>query len=591
MAIPAGLPNPQPQRRTRKRTKILAAVLGLWAFAVCLRLIELQIIRSSYWRARVTDQNRAAIDIPAERGAIFDRNGDILAENVPTLTVYYRPVRTEPFETRLQTVLELRSFLGLGPGDMERITAALREDRPVVTLKRKIDTGREDEIRRLGLKNVFAMRESSRVYPQGLLAAQVLGGVKVDNSGAAGVEYKFDSLLSGTKGSQLALVDGRKREYHFEPLAEPSDGGDIVLTIDKTIQYFAQSALERAALEPCSSWGAAIVCRPATGEILALANWPDYDPNAYSEAAEASRPNRAVQHAFDPGSTFKIVTAAAALESRGASLTDLFDCSAGVIDTAGTPIRDHKAFGILSFPSVFIHSSNVGTIMIGRRVGTGPMYRAIRAFGFGERTGIELPAESAGIVHPPAEWSRRSIDSISIGYEISATPLQVLQAANIVANGGVRVPPRIIKNLPGAAGGGAEAPGSSAPILSTGTVDHLVEILERVVTEGTGESAAVRGYDIAGKTGTTQLLDPATRTFSTEKHLATFVGFVPAREPVLSIIVVLDAPRSDAYYGGQVAAPVFRDIAVRTLRYLGIPPQSSPVRSIIALGSPRGERP
>ncbi len=490
----------------------------------------------------------------------------------------------------MKIVLDLRAVLGLSPADMDRIEAALRTRSQVVTLKRRLDVGREEEIRRLGLKNVFARRESSRVYPQGLLAPQVLGGVKADDAGAAGIESKFESLLSGTNGRQLALRDAHRREYHFEPLSEPRDGTDIVLTIDKTIQYFAQSALERSALEHGSVWGAAIVSRPSTGEILGMASYPGYDPNAFSESTDAARPNRAVQHVFDPGSTFKIVTAAAALENRSAALTDVYDCSAGAIATAGTPIRDHKNFGILSFPSVFIHSSNVATIMIGRRTGTEKMYRAIRSFGFGEKTGIELPAESAGIVHPVNEWTRRSIDSISIGYEISVTPLQILQAANIVANRGLRVPPRIVKSLPGMSAG-PEAADGLAPVIGPGTVDHLVDILERVVSEGTGRSAALPGYDIAGKTGTTQLLDPLTRAFSMQKHLATFVGFVPARDPSLSIVVVLDAPRADEYYGGQVAAPVFREIALRTLRYLGIPPQPTRDRGIIARNVLGGDEP
>jgi cell division protein FtsI/penicillin-binding protein 2 len=591
MKIPASFPPPQPQRRARKRTKILAAVLGIWAFAVCLRLLELQIFESARLRAEVTKQNRSTVPIPAERGAIFDRNGDILAQNVPSLTIYYSPEMTETPEARLRYVRSLRTALNLAPSDLERVEPAVRAGRSVVILKRRIDVGREDEIRKLGLKNIYTARESSRVYPQGLLAPQVLGGVNVDNIGLAGVEHKFESLLSGTKGKQLALVDARQREYHLEPLTEPRDGGDIVLTIDKTIQYFAQRALERAAIDHGSAWGAVIVSRPGTGEILAMANWPDYDPNAYAESRDAAKPNRAVQHVFDPGSTFKIITAAAALESRSASLTDVFDCSAGAIASPGSPIRDHERFGILSFPGAIIHSSNVAAVMIGRRVGPGTMYRTIRAFGFGERTGIELPAESSGIVHSPDRWTRRSIDSISIGYEISVTPLQVLQAANIVANRGVLVPPRIVKSLPGSAGERTSLTGPAPSILSSGTVDHLVEILERVVSEGTGRTAAVLGYTIAGKTGTTQLLDPATGTFSTQKHLATFVGFVPAREPVLSMIIILDAPRSDEYYGGQVAAPVFREVAVRALRYLGIPPQAAPARSIIAMNAPRGDRP
>ena len=290
MTTPAGIPPPQPQRRTRKRTKILAAALAIWAFAVCLRLLELQIFESARLRADVAKQNQSTISIPAERGAIFDRNGDILAQNVPSLTIYYSPETTETPEARMRYIRSLQSVLNLAPSDLERVEPAVRGGRSIVTLKRRIDSGREEEIKRLGLKNIVVARESSRVYPQGLLAPQVLGGVNVDNVGLAGIEYKFDSLLSGTKGKQLALVDARQREYHLEPLTEPRDGGDIILTIDKTIQYFAQSALERAAIDHGSSWGTAIVSRPATGEILAMASWPDFDPNTYGESSE--RPSR-----------------------------------------------------------------------------------------------------------------------------------------------------------------------------------------------------------------------------------------------------------------------------------------------------------
>jgi cell division protein FtsI (penicillin-binding protein 3) len=331
---------------------------------------------------------------------------------------------------------------------------------------------------------------------------------------------------------------------------------------------------------------------PRNGEILALANWPTFNPNALSKSDDDSRRNRAIQSLYEPGSTFKIVTASAALENRRVSLTQTFDCSKGQIEAAGGAIRDHKTFGILSFPEVIIESSNVGTVQVGRQVGPALLSQTIQAFHFGRKTGIELPAESAGIVHPLAEWTKRSLDSVSIGYELSATALQILMAANVIANRGEYVPPRIVKSIAGMTAGRNAAGGERVRVISEQTALALAAILERVVLEGTGKEAAAGGFAIAGKTGTSQLFDTALKTYQSSKHIASFVGFAPADKPVLSIVVVLAEPKKDnMYYGGLVAAPVFREIALRTLRYKGVIPPAGADRTILAAKSAKGKRP
>ncbi|MGD0781816.1 MAG: penicillin-binding protein 2, partial [Candidatus Aminicenantales bacterium] len=403
----------------------------------------------------------------------------------------------------------------------------------------------------------------------GPLAAQVLGGVDFEEKGRSGIELKFNSVLQGKKGQAMVFRDALKREYHYEVLEEPESGRDIYLTLDETIQFYAESSIRKAVAETGAAWGTAIVSDPGTGEILAMATAPGFDPNESPYQPEADV-NRAVRHMYEPGSTFKIVTAAAALENGVVTLADTFDCRKGSIEVAGGPIRDHQQMGVLSFAEVITNSSNIGTIMVGQRLSGEQLFRMINAFGFGRRTGVELPAEAAGRLAPVEHWSRRSQPSLSIGYEIQVTPIQVLQAMNIVAHRGLLVPPRIVKSIQGSRPRPAEPP--PAAVLSSAASEKLAGILERAVDEGTGKAARPEGFDAAGKTGTTQKFDPALKAYSTKRHTASFVGFVPVDKPVLSIIVVLDDPRTEEQYGGQLAAPVFREIAVRSLRTMGVRP-------------------
>jgi len=582
----------QYQKKIRQRTKVLALGLAVWSLAIFVRLIHLQVVNHARLSLQVLQQNQARIDILPERGTIFDRNENILAQSIPSQTLYYSPVLAgERLVDQMAPVLKVQPILGLTSGDIERIRTAILDGVAYIPLKRKLDQQEAGRIIDLKLAGISAREETMRFYPNGPLAAHVLGSVNADNKGCVGAEYKFNSVLSGKKGKKLILVDVRRREYHDEILEAAERGTDIVLTLDENIQYIAETELARAVRDRGASWGTAIVSNPQSGDILALANVPAFDPNAYPPKTAEDEFNRAVRHLYDPGSTFKIVTAAAALENRLVSISETFDCSAGSIASAGSPIRDHKKFGVLKFPEVFIHSSNVGVIQIGRRVGPDDMYKTIKAFRFGEKTGIELPAEAAGLVRPPAEWTRRSIDSVSIGYETLVTPLQVLQAINILANGGIRIPLHLIKTRPGRAEGNPGTAPELEQVISSRTAREIVSILEKVVLEGTGRAAEVKGYSAAGKTGTTQVYDPIAKSFSTRRHIASFVGFVPVENPQLSIIVVLNEPRSDADYGGQVAAPVFREIAKRALRYLEIYPRPTPPQTLIAAGPEEEEAP
>jgi cell division protein FtsI (penicillin-binding protein 3) len=398
--------------------------------------------------------------------------------------------------------------------------------------------------------------------------------VDVDNEGQSGIEFRFNSTLGGEKGQILSFRDAYRRDYQFEILKPASAGKDIVLTIDETLQYIAEKELEKAVAANNANWGTVIVSHPASGEILAIANCPSYDPNDFPPSSPEAGRDRAIQDIFEPGSTFKIVTASAALETNLVRLTDYFDCSKGSIQIGRSPVRDHKLMGILSFPDVIIHSSNVGTIQVGLRVGPEALYNMVKAYSFGEKTGIELPGEGEGMLRSLKIWNKVStLPHIAIGYEIGVTALQMLQAMNVVANRGLMLPARIVKKIAGRPSSAAISQGPPERVISEQTASELTEIFRRVVEEGTGTAAQIPGYDIAGKTGTAQKYDRVARSYSSAKHLASFIGFAPAEKPVISIIVVLDEPKIGEHYGGQVAAPIFREIARRSLFYLHVLPR------------------
>ena len=552
----------------------MALFFLLWAGVISARLFELQVLRHSQLKAEVNGQSRNKRSIIPERGAILDRNGKVLAETLPAPSVCFQPLKDDALDSRLDKLNRLKKILDLSESDYQKIKARIVNNENFTFLKRKTDDETARRAMALNLDGVFLQEENKRFYPLGPLAAHVLGGVDVDNEGQSGIEFRFNSTLGGEKGQILSFRDAYRRDYQFEILKPASAGKDIVLTIDETLQYIAEKELEKAVAANNANWGTVIVSHPASGEILAIANCPSYDPNDFPPSSPEAGRDRAIQDIFEPGSTFKIVTASAALETNLVRLTDYFDCSKGSIQIGRSPVRDHKLMGILSFPDVIIHSSNVGTIQVGLRVGPEALYNMVKAYSFGEKTGIELPGEGEGMLRSLKIWNKVStLPHIAIGYEIGVTALQMLQAMNVVANRGLMLPARIVKKIAGRPSSAAISQGPPERVISEQTASELTEIFRRVVEEGTGTAAQIPGYDIAGKTGTAQKYDRVARSYSSAKHLASFIGFAPAEKPVISIIVVLDEPKIGEHYGGQVAAPIFREIARRSLFYLHVLPR------------------
>jgi len=436
---------PSYQRRILKRTIILAFFFFLWFVVLTLRLIQLQVIDYRRFREAVIRQSQLEREIVPERGTIFDRHGKILARSLPVPTAFFMPNDKEPAAVQFGRVESLKKILDLSAKELLGIKARIQKGDPYIFIKRKIHQEQADRVAGLDLSGVHFQEENKRFYPSGTLAAHVLGGVDVDDQGLAGIELQYNTRLAGDKGRSLILRDANKRRFGWEVLKESTPGKDLVLTLDESIQYIAERELEKGVREHAAGWGTVIISHPASGEVLAMATWPTYDPNDFPPSPLERGRNRAIQQNFEPGSMFKIVTASAALEAGVVGLSDIFDCSEGRIRVAGWTINDHKKMGVLSFPEVIIHSSNVGTIKVGQRIGPDSLYRMIQAFGFGQKTGIDLPGEENGIFHSLPNWSRTSLAAHSIGYEISVTAAQTLQAMNVLANRGVLIPLRVTR--------------------------------------------------------------------------------------------------------------------------------------------------
>lgn len=568
-------------KKIKSRIFLLLFFLLLWLGAVIVRLVELQIIQHTRLKAEVVNQNHDVEAIFPKRGNIFDRTGIILARSLPRPSVFYIPSKNETYDHQRAKIQKLSKVLGLSSKNLSFIYDRIKKGKSFIWVKRKIEPGLVEQVKALNLSGIYLDEENKRFFPQGRRAAHLLGRVDIDDRGQSGIEYRYNDILEGEKGKRLILRDAKKRKYRFEILKNPEPGKDLVLAIDETIQYITEKELDSAMRMTQALWGTVIVSQPDTGEILAMASYPTFDLNDPPAHVSKIERNRAIHHTFDPGSTFKIVTASAALENKSVGLRDFFDCTPGKIRVPGKTVLDHKKMGVLTFPDVIVHSSNVGTIQIGERIGRENMYAMIEAYGFGQKTGIDLPAEEMGIFRPVKNWTDISLYSLSIGYEISITAIQLLQAINAVANNGIVTRPRIVKNILAQPSEQQGIPQQFRRVISEETARILTSILQDVVQRGTGIKAQVDGYSVAGKTGTAQKFDPATGRYSNQRHTASFAGFVPVTDPVLSIVVVIDEP-DGKFYGGDVAAPVFRAIAGPALRYLQVPREEAPLKKMIA---------
>jgi cell division protein FtsI (penicillin-binding protein 3) len=554
----------------------LFAALAAWAVIVVGRLVQIQLVRHDDYVLRAQRQQERTLALNPVRGSVVDIKGRVLAESVAAESIYADP---QAISNRRGTAKLIANALHAPPADIEQ---KLDSNGSFVWIARQLPMELAAGVRKLKLPGVYFLDEHRRSYPRGSLAANVIGYVGLDGEGLAGVEHSLDAQVRGRAGRVTLLRDARKGMYLVggDGANRPVDGHGVVLTIDSVIQFIAEAALDRAMQTYRAVGGSAIVMEPSTGNVLAMASSPTFDPNRFREFPPVAWRNRNVQDIYEPGSTFKVITASAGLEEGVVTPSQVVDCGNGYIDVGGFQIHEHghNAYGLITFEDVMVHSSNVGAIRVGLALGQERFYRWIRKFGFGDRTGIALPGEQSGILRRTERWSQLSNASISIGQEISATPLQVVSAIAAVANGGVRVAPRIVDKVVDANGNSVWRPQTPPPerVMSEKTAAVLNEILKAVVARGTGQPAALAEHIVAGKTGTAQKAGRG--GYSADKVVASFGGYVPADRPRLVILVVVDEPHG-AQYGGTVAAPVFKEIAESSLRYLGVEP-SIPARTI-----------
>jgi cell division protein FtsI (penicillin-binding protein 3) len=563
---------------------LLLMVMG---FAlVALRLVYLQVYQRAALTVRAERQQERVVKLDPKRGTIYDRMGRELAVSLDVDSVYGVPSGIDnPRAVAQQLSRILRE-------DRRGLEQRLAGNKQFVWLSRKVEPGRAEKIRELGNKEIGLRLEAKRFYPKKALAGPVLGFLGMDNQGLEGLELAYDKALRGVSGWVLAEKDAMGRtvfpggsgfQYRL-----PKPGHDIILTIDEVIQHIAEKELDAALASSRAKGGVCLVMNPQTGEVLALSvrsglnGKQAFNPNEPQRSKPAEWRNRAVTDAFEPGSIFKPILAAAALEERVVHPLEPIDCSAGKIQLADRVIRDAHENGVLTFTDVIADSSNVGTITVALRLGKERFAKYISAFGFGKRTGVDIPGEISGQLKDYHLWSGVSIGSIAIGQEIGVTPIQMASAYCALANGGMLMKPYIVSEIVDAGGEGKKFQAQTMGRAITGeTCAKLNKILQRVVEAGTGQKARPAGYTAAGKTGTAQKIDVRTGKYSQKDYVSSFVGFTPANSPKLVILVMVDTPEGTVHYGGSVAGPVFKAVAEQSLAYLQVAPDEVGSRMLL----------
>jgi cell division protein FtsI (penicillin-binding protein 3) len=551
---------------TDSRLYLLGAVLILWCGAICLRLVYLQIFRYGSFEQRAQHQQQRTVEVSARRGIIYDRAGRELAMSVSVDSAFAVPTEIPDLAGTVSLISRITKT------DPRELLARCKAARTFCWVARKADVETAERIRSLNLRGIYFQKEPKRFYPKGELAAQVIGYVGTDDEGLSGIEREFDEKLRGRPGEMLISVDAR-RKWFGSVEKQPEPGENVVLTIDQQIQYIAERELDTAIEQTHAISGTVIVENPRTGEILALANRPTFNPNLTREITPEKLKNHAVSDVYEPGSTFKLVTISAALEEKLTTPNEVFDCQMGSIVINGMRIHDSRPHGRMPVSDILAESSDVGSIKIGMRLGDDRFYKHIRGFGFGQQTGIELPGETRGLTKPPSRWSKVSFAAISMGQEIGITPLQLVGLISTMANDGVRVAPRIVaattqpQRTPRTITFQAK---EQERVISSLTAAQMRQMMQGVVLHGTGTKAMLEGYSTAGKTGTAQKVDPATHAYSHTKYVASFAGFAPINNPAITVAVILDSAVG-LHQGGQVSAPVFRRVAQQVLEYLHTP--------------------
>ena len=597
------------KRKPRKKTNpaqiiftrflLIVAFFTVWIAVIGVRLVHLQINQSDWLREKALDQRRDERKSKMLRGSILDRDGRALALSVKVKSLYADPSEIEDVASTAKT---LSPILKVKQQDLQKTLQDAKDaNKRFVWLSRKMDADavqkvndklkdaepkKSDEPR---FKGLHWKEEQKRSYPQGTLAAQVVGFSNLDDVGQAGIELSQEQNL---KGAVIKILRDRDRlgrvydESVADEDAEREPPKDIVLTISQSIQYKTEEALKKGVEAANAKSGVAIVLDPKTGEILAMANYPTFDPNKFAEASPENIANRAIQNIYSPGSVYKLVTYGSALQDKIITPDQQLDCGSGVLKVAGREFNDPHCHKGMTYADAMAVSSNIGAIKTGMRVGKEDFYNYSRQFGFGDATGIELPAEAKGQLRAPQNWNGDSLASMSIGYEIGVTALQTTLAFATIANDGVRVKPNIIKEIRQSGDKTISTPDTEKiPVVSAETARDLRQMLRQVVLKGTGKRAQLDGYSCAGKTGTAWKYDAALKRINENKYVSSFIGMAPAENPSVVIAVVLDEPKGGARDGGQVSAPIFHDIAEQILPELGIVPNAN-IRQEIAQDIP-----
>jgi len=570
--------HPNAWRRTiRQRALLAAALLALWSVAIEARLAWLQVVRHDELVARAERQQNRTIDAPAKRGEIRDRNNRVLAFSVDVDTIYAVPSDiADPKQAARDLCRALDDCTPAGRAELEE---KLGRKSQFTYVQRFVSRPAYERVKALDLEGVGFMKESRRFYPNKELGGQVLGYVGTDNVGLGGLEAAYNKIILGHPGTVLVQTDARRRAFSRIERS-PTSGATLELTIDEYLQHIVERELEAGVKAHKAEGGTAVVMDPATGEILAMASYPTFNPNLFHTARPEQRKNRAVTDLYEPGSTFKLVTASAAIEEGVISPNDPVDVSEGLIRFKGRVVHDDHRYGVLTFGDVIVKSSNVGAIKVGLKLGPDRLGAYVSRFGFGRQSSAEFPGESPGIVWNPSKLNDSALASVSMGYQVGVTPLQMVTATAAVANGGRLMKPHVVRAIVRDGVRTASEPVEVRRVISPRTASELTTIMEEVVTRGTGRTfVEVDGFTVAGKTGTAQKL--VNGAYSHSEYNVSFTGFVPSRKPEFAITVVVDTPRNGRYYGGSVAGPIFQKIAEASLRHRGVAPTVFPAPPVL----------
>ena len=573
----------------RVRFAYVAIFFSLWTAAIGFRLFWLQVIRHSDFTTLAMRQQQHGFEVSPRRGVLYDRNLRELAMTVQVDSIFAVP--SEIAENRDVDASMLAKLVHTDALDhfttQQAILGRMNSSRAFAWVARRVDAETSKRVMELNLKGIYTTKEFKRFYPNEDLAAQVLGYVGSEDKGLGGLESQFEDDLHGVPGHRLTDVDA-KRHVMGSDEQQPQPGENLVLAIDSNIQHMAEEALDAQVTKVGAAHGTIVVQDPHTGQILALAVSPRFNPNDQRHMDASALQNLAVSNIYEPGSTFKLVTYSAALDSAGVEPTDIVDCQGGAMTMYGRTLHDDKSdhFGRVTVQFALEHSSDVGAAKMALKVGPQKFYEYMRGFGFGDRSGIELPSETRGILRPVKKWGSTSILSLAIGQEVGVTPVQLVSMVSAIANGGTYIPPHILLQSTDEMKGDARLkpaafhPSTDLPtnlpdgahrVIKELTSAKMRAIMQGIVVEGTGKQAALNGYSSAGKTGTAEKIDPATHTYSHTKLVASFAGFAPVNNPAISVAVVIDTPTKVEGYGGTVSAPVFSEVAQQVLEYLGVP--------------------